>query len=327
MIPSSYWMSMPVFLAPLIVALVVYALRMKRKQAEAERDALPLDTKPEPEPGALLRRFSPAERTYLRVQFKSLPYIFAYLTWIFAFLLSIPVFIPWGQAHLWTDLRTMYWYEFLDSVARGPQFIGMFVLFVAFGSLVPMRWAGFAPFYRTRPVTIGVLFWGRVLPWLTVLMLSLATAMLVAFGLFYLLQGPAWQHLPALIPRRLGADDADIAASYAGLLLTSTPRVFLSFFTASCLYAGVSILAASIPIGSTRGPTGPRGVILIMAVVAMAPPVLNLVAVFNNLHAPRWLFLYTSFGPPPPYAYALVPFSIAAACILLARRLIARVEL
>jgi hypothetical protein len=46
----------------------------------------------------------------------------------------------------------------------------------------------------------------------------------------------------------------------------------------------------------------------------------------NGMHLPPWLFVYSELGSPPPYAYALIPVSLSAGLLLLARYLIGKSE-
>jgi hypothetical protein len=38
-----------------------------------------------------------------------------------------------------------------------------------------------------------------------------------------------------------------------------------------------------------------------------------------GVHLPLWLFVYLELGPPPPYAFALIPVALSAGLLLLAR--------
>jgi hypothetical protein len=175
------------------------------------------------------------QRLYLNQQIKMAAIISVFGAWVFTFILTIPIFAPL-HGEKWFNKSALIWFEFLRNSASSLQFLSMALFSCVFLAIVPLRFGAEARFYRTRPLTIGFLFWSRVLLIVFALILTTSVGIAVAIGILWVVKGPVWQNLPSLIPRTLGPDDADIAQEYSRLLLTSAPRMLLSLLTTVILF-------------------------------------------------------------------------------------------
>jgi hypothetical protein len=309
-----------------IILLVIYIRTTLRKQQLALESNQPLaPAKREQEPNAFMLRFTPAERVYLRTQMRSLPIILTLVIWLLTFQMTIGIFTNFPHADLWTDDSVMRWYTFVQILGGTPPFATFLALGTAMTTILPLRSAGPAIFYRTRPLSIRFLFWSRVIPALTIVITGFVIATALSLGIFILLHGRPWEHLPAIIPRHLGADDSDIVDTYAALRISSLPRMLLSTLLWTCVLCTAGILALSLPFNA-RGPI-PKRPLFIMLGLFMVIPMVRLLSDFDVAHTPRWLFLYSSPGPPPPWHLATFPMAVALILLIIASRLIRRVEL
>jgi hypothetical protein len=317
---GSVLLSFLVFLSPLVAMAFYKICKLQRETTKAEQNPRPFESAPQPNPLALLSNLTFTQRLYLKQQIKTAATIFVFGAWVFTFILAIPIFIaPHGEK--WFNKSALIWFEFLRNSSSSLQFLSM-ALFLA---IVPLRFGAEARFYRTRPLTIGFLFWSRVLLIVLALILAAGVGIAVATGLLCVIKGPVWQNLPALIPRTLGPDDADIAEEYAGLLVTSAPRMLLSLLTTMILFFTALLALVTAPVIRLRqssSPFVPVRILLYASPLLIALPMLRLV----SFHLPAILFVYVSFGPPPPYRFALLPIFLSVAFIFLARLFANRIE-
>jgi hypothetical protein len=203
----------------------------------------------------------------------------------------------------------------------------MFPLILAITSIVPIRLGIIARFYLTRPIPIGVLFWSRVLPTIAALVAGMFTGVCLTLALVWVFKGPIWQHLPSAIP---GASDADCgcAGMYRDMLATSAPRLFLSMLTTAALLYSSAIALLVAPLNRKAGSGVPVSFFLLFGGIFVVA-VLRLFQIVSHWQfslVPRQLFVYTDFGPPPPYAYALFPVALTIGLLLLSRSFVNRLE-
>lgn len=317
-------MGLTIFVAPLLCVLFYQIWRINRSMKEAERYAAPFEPRAESS-GALLRRFTPPQRVYLRQQLKLSAGVYLFLGWIFLFMLSLPFLGQPATASLWFNPSALFWFRFLGGEVSAVHVMGSMLFFDAFLTISPLRLGGEARYYRTRPLSIGFLFWARLLPLLFALIVAIATSIAVVYGLVFALKGPIWQHLPSAIPRSLGPEDADIARDYLNLLVTSVPRVLLSTLTTILMLFSAMLVMVTIP-RKNPGTSGVRFLVPIFIVGAAGPSFWNLFNTFQHVHLPRELFIYDYLGPPPPYGFALVPIALSVIFMALARYLVTRLE-
>jgi hypothetical protein len=311
-----------------MLAVVVWGRRAMRRQAEAELRAEPLQPMtPEREGGMLLRHLSGPERVYVRTQLTFIPYAFLLALWVMLFQLTLPMVVASPHAQLWTDAGVMRWYSFVELLSAAPQVQTLTGFGAAVVAVMALRTRGPGTYYRTRPLAIGFLFWSRVLPSLAAFAAALGMAVVLALGLFALLNGPVWRHLPEAIPRVLGPDDSDMVATYAAIQASSVWEMLLSLLLGAVLFCAAAMTLLSMPWGGGAGSPVPRGPMFSALLLILVVPLVNLVGAFTGTHLPRWLFVYSRPGPPPPLIDALVPVGLTIALLLLASRLIRRVEI
>lgn len=316
------------FLAPWLLIAFWKIHQINRELSTEEGQSRSFVPRAAPVGLAFLKLSGILERRYLQQQLKSGAYLLAFGSWFFTFIFALPVIVP-AHAEKWFNKSTLLWFEFLRNGSNCTQFISMALFGCVFLAVAPLRFQADARFYRTRPIRISFLFWSRVLCILMPLLLAAAMGMAIATLLLLALHGPVWQHLPVHIPRVLDADDGDIAQEYRELLLTSAPRVFLSVLTTIALFFTGLLALAMIPflreraVGSSPTAITPPKVLFVMAFV----PLIVAFAHLGSFHLPAVLFIYTNFGPPPPYLFALVPVALSLSFLVVARIFYKRLEI
>jgi hypothetical protein len=187
-------------LSPLPILILVGRLRVKRQQRVAGADVAekkPFEPTPEPPLNLLFRRFSSIERVYIRQQIPTARIGFYIISWL-VFCAMIPSLFP-DAVHRYQIEQSQsmaVWYSYL----RASMVLGWFSIVIAMLTAVVtgVGLTGKIPqtaFYRTRPVTYRMLFWGRVLPALGVLLAGYAVGLGASLGLLVVLYGAVWKHL------------------------------------------------------------------------------------------------------------------------------------
>jgi hypothetical protein len=328
-------------IAPL-VSLILYVriknLRAKRRIAAAE-DAPAIATKtfepkPEPTPGPLLRSFSTPQRTYLRQQIALAKSCFYIVGWVSLVLFTaglLPQYV--NKYGLQQPLAQRVWYSYLDHVATSELWFA-FVMFM--GALIAgsaLTTGAPAVFNRTRPLTRGFLFWGRVLPAIATVLAAIATGAIVSFLLLLVFYGPVWMHL-------LDASQSDnnfLAINgltplqnlhFANLLLTSAPRIFLSITTTAILVFSAFTVMIAQPFNILGKGSG-KAAVLPFAMIGsfMGIEVVRVIHRANIFHFSRPLFVYLSLGAPPPWVYVLIPLAASALLLYVAQFWVTRKDL
>ena len=326
MIPP-FTLSLFIYFAPLLIFMVYKIRRASRAAAHAEHDALPFNPSPEAASFALLRRFTAPQRVYLMQQLKLAAGLYGVFAWVFLFILSLPIFNVSANANKWFVPSALVWLQFLRSATNSLHFLGTMILLCGFVAISQLRFGTEARFYRTRPLSIGFLFWSRVLPLLIALLLAAMTGIVLAIALLVAVKGPVWHNLPAVIPRVLGADDAEVAQEYSLLLATSAPRIFLSLLTSFSLVFTGLLAVFSFPLFRLKsGNALPSASVPLLMLLFVFPISLLGLLNFGTHRLPSALFVYTQLGPPPPYIFALVPIALSVVFITLARLFVNHLE-
>lgn len=317
-------------LAGPVVVFAFYKLRRySRGILEAERDALPYDAKPEPKPGILLRRFSTPEQTYLRQLLHTARYMFPLMSWLTFAIFILPISdIQLLTHNSWNNPHAFLWCRILLG-ATSFTATSCFIFGVLTGTLVitPLRFGTTAQFYRTRPLGLGFLFWTNLMITLGSELAAILTGAGAALLLLAAIYGPIWLHLPPAFPGVIVPNDGK-QELYASLLATSPPRILLSVCTTITLSFGICAVLLAIPYAwpDKQGsrPNFFPGAVMALGILSLF--FLTAALFLNGMHLLPWLFVYSELGPPPPYAYALIPVSLSAGLLLLARYLIGKSE-
>jgi PSP len=325
----SFFFSACLLVGPVVVVAFYKLRRYSRAMLQAERDALPYDAKPEPKPGILLRRFSTPEQKYLRQLLHTTKYIFPLMSWLTFGIFILPASdIQLLTHNSWNNPQAYLWFRVLLGAA---SFTGTscFIFGVLTGSFVitPLRFGTTAQFYRTRPLGLGFLFWTNLLIGLGSELAAILTGAGAALLLLAAIHGPIWLHLPPAFPGVIIPNDGK-QELYASLLATSPPRILLSVCTTITLSLAIGSVLLAIPY-ALPGKQGSRPnsfPVIVMALAAFGLLFLRPALELNGMHLPSWLFVYSELGPPPPYAYALIPVALSAGLLLLARYLIGKSE-
>jgi hypothetical protein len=337
-------------LAPIFIFIIVATLKVRRRnrqqELEGEVPPSPFEPAPEPPPGIFLRRFTPAQRSYLREQRAIARIGGLYAAWIFFLLFSSglsPEFIDQYGGDQSLPQRVWFSYLFHFGMAGGLCFMAtLLASFVALSNLVSTPEASFI---RTRPLTIRFLFWARAGSALGTLLAALITASACSFLLLLALHGPVWKHLldnPNPVSVALGASaqhsDTRIvflskqghiqAMHLVASLRTSPLRLLLSAITTMLLTFSFVSVVITLPIRSQR-------IKLLMGIFIWCFWIVyEAFGVVGGFISPRLaspglariLFSYSNPGPPPPYAFALVPLLLATVFLCLAQFQTSRLE-
>ncbi len=315
-------------LGPIVIFGIYKLRRYTSGIRQAERDARPYNPRPEPKPGLLLRQFSAPEQKYLRQLLGPASYIFLCLSWFWFGIFVFPTLNIVFTHNTWNNPRAFLWFRIL---LQSTSLVGTSCIFLglAAASLVipPLRFGTAAQFFRTRPLGIGFLFWTILMVALGTELASIFTGTGAAFLLLAAIHGPIWLHLPPAFPGVLTPNDGR-PALYAALLATSPPRIFLSICTTTALSLSLFAFLMAIPSLWRGGQSSRPNVLPVLAMgsAIAAWLVFNLARIFVDVRLPPWLFVYLELGPPPPYAFALIPVVLSAGMLLLARYFVGKSE-
>jgi hypothetical protein len=322
------------FIAPL-VALIVYGrikiARARRKAAAAELAGvgptpLALEPKPEPALNFFMRRFSLPQRAYLRQQIATGKVFYYIAAWAFIVFFTsglLPQYV--NRYGLEQPLAQRVWYSYLlHDIVIGVVF-GVMMLMAALVTVVGLVDPSQAIFTRTRPLTLNFLFWARILPAVGTILASLATGMIVSFVLLLVFYGPVWTHLQDTTSKVVLNHEQ--AFHLNQILHTSLPRIFLSLVTTALLIFSTAAALFSQPfvLSRNRGGFSTLRLLPICGGAFVVPAIHFLGSAFFARWSPE-LFIYAFLGPPPPYVFACVPILASAGLLLIAGRMIRRVE-
>jgi hypothetical protein len=325
----SFFLSACLLVGPIVVLAIYKLRRYARGIQQAERDTLDYDPKAEPRPGILLRRFSAPEQKYLRQLLRTTGYVFPLMIWLTFGILLVPASdIALFTHNSWNNPWVFLWFR---MVLGATTFVGtscyIFGMVTANLIMSPLRFGAPARFFRTRPLGIGFLFWTN----LTVALGSELTAILTGAGAAVLLlaaiHGPIWLHLPSSFPGVITPDGGK-QELYASLLATSAPRVLISICTTITLSLSIFAVLLAVPYNWPGTQSSRPNVFPVLAMCAgiCAYSGFTLARIFGAVRLPAWLFMYSELGPPPPYAYALVPVAVSACLLFLSRYFIGKSE-
>jgi len=321
--------TLPIF-SPFLILLVGTILRGRRQTAAARGDVTPFAATPYvlESPLSFPRGYPAHERLYLKEQLKVALAMYGFTAWIVAGLLSsfaLDASSPYAM--LWNDPAARVWYSLLSITGIAGIVFLIFPIIFAVGSILPLRLGVIARFYLTRPISRGLIFWARIVPGIAALVAGIFTGVCVTLGLVWAFKGAVWQHLPLAVPHMSGPD-CDCVSLYTNMLVTSAPRLFLSMLTtAALLYSGAIALLVA-PLNRKAGSGVPVSFFLLFGGIFVVA-VLRLFQIVSHGKfslVPRQLFVYTDLGPPPPYAYALVPVALTIGLLLLSRSFVNRLE-
>jgi hypothetical protein len=346
------------FFVPLI-ALVIYA-RWKVTRDKRAKEGLPTPPfapEPEPTPNAFLRRFTLPQRTWIRQQIAYANIFFRIGVWIYTIAFTaclLPGFINRYGTQLTRPQRV--WNSFLRGITDLSTPMSIIMVLAAFVAVAALAAQPQASITRTRPLSLPFLFWTRILAAIATILASLTTAMTLCFALLLVFYGPVWRHLsppsaplspptavylgtlnpalsPSPLPRppvvNLGTpyDTSSPPVPSRTVIRASAPRLFLSLASTSLLTFSFVVMACCLHFRFHRPSSSPGTVTWIGILIAIF--FLNSMhhRAFDFLSRPaRILFLYSSLGPPPPYAFLAVPLCASAALLFLAAFFHSRLE-
>lgn len=325
----SFFLSVCLLVGPVVVFGLYKLRQFSRGILQAERDALPYVPKPEPKSGIFLRRFSAPEQKYLRGLLHTTGYLFPLMIWLTFGIFILPLSdIELLTRNSWNNPPVFLWFRVL---LVATTFVGTscYIFGIVTANLVttPIRFGPTARFYRTRPLSISFLFWTNVLVALGSELAAILTGIGTGILLLVAIHGPIWLHLPPAFPGAIVPNDGK-QELYASFLATSPVRVLLSVCITITLSFSVFtvLLATPYALPGKKG-SGPNAVVILAMTLGMfAFLTLNIARIFGAVSIPAWLFMYAELGPPPPYVYALVPVSLSAGLLLLARYFIGNSE-
>jgi hypothetical protein len=320
--------------APVFILILIGRLKVRRKnrQQELEGDVPtpPFEPVSESQPGIFLRRFTPAQRVYLREQRATARFGGPYAAWIFFALLCsglLPQFVD--RYGIDQSLPQRVWFSYLSQFAMGCGACGFIALFAALIALSNLVSISAASYIRTRPLTLRFLFWARVGPALATLLAAFLTAAACSFLLLVALHGPVWKHL--FPDSHSGAravfygEHAQIEAMHLAVSVQTSPlRLLFSAITSTLLTFSFVAVLMTLPLRNQR--SRPFGVFSWCFALLLLYEGFIMAGGSISPHVARILFLYSNPGPPPPYVFALIPLLLSIAFLCLAQFQAARLE-
>ena len=305
-----------VLFAPLVPLLFYGRWKAKRKAAALQRDGeKPFAPKPTSAPGRFLSHFAEPERAYLGQQFHLARSCYFVGAWIYLVGLSgslLPQSVSLYSSQL--SLAQRVWYSYLNLTTAGMFPVGISFVAAAIAGLI-WRNPAQGGFYRTRPLSRPLLFWGRIGAGVSALLACIVTGIAVSFLLLRLFYGPVWRHLfdqvnPGMTPEQ--------ARHLFLVSRTSAPRLFLSLATTTMLTFAFFVALLTEPL--RPGDKHPIGKALLWVAGGL------IVAIILAPNLARELFLYGRPGPPPPWIFAAIPIALSAALLFLAEKFMEHLE-
>jgi hypothetical protein len=330
---------------PLLILYLNIRARLKRRKQSAADPQFPAPhgTTYEPEnprqPNAFLRLFPFTTQLYLGQQSTVARFGFITSVWILTVLLCgslLPPFtgkLPTADQEVWFSFvtRASTWGAGLSA------FIAIFAAVIACTGIV----ASSATYTRTRPIPLRVIFWGRILPALAVLLMAAAVSIGIALSTLRIVYGPVWKSLPnsvtatgALPHGLMGLHDDKTAEPAEARRLwwleqNPTPRIMASSVTTMTLCFSAFVLVFCQPFGANRKFSSGK--------VSWTAPIITfgVIFAFNMLkdslssgsssnHFRRLFFLNFPLHAPLPWRFLPIPVVLSIALLFLSERLYLR---
>jgi hypothetical protein len=339
------WMVVALF-APVYLLLLFNYLRGRRIQAlQASRVAPPFAPQPASNASLLLEAFTKPERAYLSRQRNLLLSVYGWFAYASLVILGGSL-LPANVDHYGLEqaLPQRVWYSYLLGYRNPAIFwlISLVTALIALNDLV-LQVPGGSPFIRTRPVSRGVIFWGRIGGIYIAEIAGLATGILFSWFILLAAYGPVWnhlfdtarvvasnsQHLPSAVQVHVQGLTSTMYLTpqqYQHLMLslqTSAIRLSFAFVGGSALVFSVAVALFALP-PRLFGNAQARTLLILLGVTGLqiASVILPKVARIANM-----LYISPQLGQPPPYAGVLFPVALSVLLLLLARQAVARREL
>ncbi len=309
----------------LVVLILWIAFRLKKKLASSKRSGKPFAA-----PGIVLRHFNSPQRAYLLQQHW---WLAGYFLCLWLALVGFNCALPFGQEKLNSygfalSLPQYLWYAYLRSGFFWS--LGLSGLLAAGFARVSVQQRGIEPrFIRTRPLTRRCIFWSRTGIALASLLAAIATAAVGSFLLLVKEYGPVWNQGLSII------DFPGITEQQAHILIstlrTSPLRPFLSLLTTTALVFSLGVAIGGPLWGLKPNSTSKAAEFLRRLLFSYLLTGIFGLAFFAfrgrlSFRIVGILFQYNTVGPPPSYAWALIPMFISAALLKLAQCLDGRRE-
>jgi hypothetical protein len=322
--------------APIVLFIIYMRVKLVRKRRKEAADELagidphpPFSPQPEPPLNFLYRRFSSPQRAYLHQQMRLAKGTFPIYAWAFIIFFTSGLLPGFVNSHgVDQPLPQRVWYCFLAHASMVGNIYGIMVVLAAFVATSGLTLGPQAVLFRTRPFSTHFLFYARMAAANLTVLASLLTGMTVSILLLLIFYGPVWLHLFDTV----STISPEQALHLREVLQTSPPRLFLSLMTTAVLLFSLASAFFSMPLRILRRRAG--GAVALPLAVVWLFLMLNLL---NSYHVlvlgggldPSFgaLFIYFQLGPPPPYAFALIPVAVSTGLLILAQRLTSRIEL
>jgi hypothetical protein len=187
-------------ISPILLLIFVGQFRIKRRRRLAAAEVTekkPFDLAPEASPNLFLRRFNSVNRTYIREQIPAARTGFCIITWLVFCAMTPSLFPHTVHRYQIEQSQSMaVWYSYLRaSMVLGWLSVMIALLTAVVAGIGLTGKVSQATFFRTRPVTHRMLFWGRVLPALGTLLAGYAVGLGASLGLLVAFYGPVWNRL------------------------------------------------------------------------------------------------------------------------------------
>jgi hypothetical protein len=311
-------------ISPILLLIFVGRFRVKRRRRLAAAEVTekkPFDPIPEASPNLFLHRFNSVERAYIREQMPTARTGFCIIAWLIFCAMTPSLFPDTVHRYQIEQSQSMaVWYCYL----RASMVLGWFSIMIALLTAV-VAGVGLtgkvshATFFRTRPVTHRMLFWGRVLPALGTLLAGYAVGLGASLGLLVAFYGPVWNHLDKSGLAML----LKLSHSYEiGWLLRSPWAIFISI-AVSMIFIFSAVMAFTLQ--PFRVPNMPKPLLYLLGIVVyMTFSVLGAHQLFPTLA--QFGLIPGSSIAPPPLSIDLFPLALSAVLLWIAQVAASRKE-
>ncbi|MGI4829628.1 MAG: hypothetical protein ACRYFU_15750 [Janthinobacterium lividum] len=344
---------------PLLIFYANIRARIKRRKQPATDtqlpapNAKPYESEAHSQPNIFMSRFPLTTQLYLRQQWTVARFGFIASFWIFTNVLCgslIPPFadkLPTHDQRVWLSFVT--WASVWSSVL--PAAIAILAGIIAANGIIGSG----ATYNRTRPISMRVIYWGRVLPAFAALFLAATISIGIAFTAMRIAYGPVWNSLSAsttttgtrtqvVIHMDIPAHSQDHPFLSAGQLSirdgspqmaviqrclwlsqNPAPRIFASSITTMALVFSTFILIFCQPFGAHKNIArglmlgiAPFGSITVVFLFNVAKG--HSAATSSFRHLSQLLFYSPPFQAPPPWRFLPIPIVLSIALLFLSER-------
>jgi hypothetical protein len=330
--------------SPVYLFVFIRRLQLRRtlrmQELQEGREAVSFTPEHSSTSSRLLQRFTLPERAYLNAQRNLLLWMYGYIAYASLVILASSM-IPGNvdRYGLQQSLPERVWYSYLSAYGSANVFLWLISFLAAIVAIFAFTASGPA-FLRTRPVPLGILFWGRVGGVYVALLAGIATGALSSLLILLVVHGPVWKHLFDAA-RIVAPNTQHLPASVhvnglPGTIYLTSPQshhLMLSL-QSSALRLGLALIAGcslvfSFVVAAFALPSrffGTAALRTIFVLVAILIAQIATILSPHLAHVTRSWFLSPQLGHPPPYSSLILPIALSLLLLVLAQQAAKRHE-